>query len=136
MLEARVLELARGANIAAVTTMLPDGTPMTQPLWVDADEEHVILNTEIHRQKMRNIKRDPRLTVLIVDPESPFLYVEVRGEVVETITGPEAEAHINALALKYTGKDYSNVIQSERVILKVAPKRQYVRGPQHYSRTE
>lgn len=136
MLEARVIELAHGPNIAAVTTMLPDGTPMTQPLWVDADDEHVLLNTEVHRQKFRNIKRDPRLTVMIVDPESPYLYVEVRGEVVDTITGPEARAHIDALSRKYTGGDYANEIQSERVILKVAPKRQYIRGPGHQRPTK
>jgi PPOX class probable F420-dependent enzyme len=127
MLEPRVLELAQGPNIAAVTTMLPDGTPMTQPLWVDADDQHLLLNTEVHRQKFRNITRDPRVTVMIVDPESPYLYVEVRGEVVETVTGPEARAHIDTVSRKYTGGDYGNPIQSERVILKVAPKRQYIR---------
>jgi PPOX class probable F420-dependent enzyme len=136
MLEPRVLELAHGTNLAAVTTMLPDGTPMTQPLWVDADDQHVILNTEVHRQKYLNIGRDPRVTVLIVDPQAPHLYVEVRGEVVETVTGPEARAHIDTLSHKYTGNDYGGHIQSERVILKIAPKRQYIRLPQHYGTTE
>lgn len=133
MLEPRVLELARGANLASVTTLLPDGTPMTQPLWVDADDEHVLLNTEVHRQKFKNIERDPRVTVLIVDPAAPQLYVEVRGHVVATVAGPEARAHIDTLARKYTGGDYRNAIQSERVILQVAPDRQYVREPAHYS---
>lgn len=132
MLEERVLELARGANLASVTTLLPDGTPMTQPLWVDADDEHILLNTEVHRQKYKNIERDPRVTVLIVDPAAPYLYVEVRGHVVSTILGPEARAHIDALSQKYTGNDYSNTIQSERVILQIAPDRQYVRTPAHY----
>jgi PPOX class probable F420-dependent enzyme len=132
-LEARVLELARGKNLASVTTLLPDGTPMTQPLWVDADDEHVLLNTEVHRQKFKNITRDPRVTVTIVDPDAPYLYVEVRGHVVDTVTGPEAREHIDVLARKYTGGDYGNPIQSERVILKIAPDRQYVREPAHYT---
>jgi PPOX class probable F420-dependent enzyme len=127
MLEARVTELAQGPNIAAVTTLLPDATPMTQPLWVDSDDEHIVLNTETGRQKFRNIKRDPRVTVMIVDPEAPYKYVEVRGEVVETVAGPEARAHIDQLSRKYTGHDYANPIGTERVILKIAPKRQYIR---------
>jgi PPOX class probable F420-dependent enzyme len=132
MLEDRVVELAQGDNLAAVTTLLPDGTPMTQPLWVDTDGEHVLLNTEVHRQKFRNIQRDPRVTVTIVDPASPYLYVEVRGKVIDTVTGPEARAHIDQLANKYTGGDYTNPVQSERVILKIAPNRQYIRKPAHY----
>jgi PPOX class probable F420-dependent enzyme len=135
-LEARVLELAHGKNLASVTTLLPDGTPMTQPLWVDADDEHVLLNTEVHRQKFKNVSRDPRVTVLIVDPEAPQLYVEVRGQVVDSVTGPEAREHIDVLAQKYTGGNYRNAIQSERVILKIAPDRQYVREPAHYSRAD
>lgn len=127
MLEARIVELARSKALAAVTTLLPDGTPMTQPLWVDTDGEHLLLNTEVHRQKFKNISRDPRLTAAIVDPANPYAYVEVRGRVVETVTGPEARAHIDALAQKYTNADYAGKIDSERVILKVAPDRQYIR---------
>jgi PPOX class probable F420-dependent enzyme len=129
MLDEAIKKLATGKNIAAVTTLLPDGTPMTQPLWVDADDDHLLLNTEVHRQKFRNIQRDPRVTVAIWDSADPYLYVEVRGEVAETVRGPEARAHIDELARKYTGGDYAGVVQSERVILKVAPtRRQFIRG--------
>jgi PPOX class probable F420-dependent enzyme len=129
MLEEAIKKLATGKNVAAVTTLLPDGTPMTQPLWVDADDDHLLLNTEVHRQKFRNIQRDPRITVAIWDSADPYLYVEVRGEVTETVRGAEARAHIDALARKYTGGDYAGTVQSERVILKVAPtKRQFIRG--------
>ena len=129
MLDEAIKKLATGKNIAAVTTLLPDGTPMTQPLWVDADDDHLLLNTEVHRQKFRNIQRDPRITVAIWDSADPYVYVEVRGEVAETVRGPEARAHIDELARKYTGGDYPGVVQSERVILKVAPtRRQFIRG--------
>lgn len=128
MLDDRIQRLAtQGRNIAAVTTLMPDGTPQTTPLWVDADDEHLLLNTEVHRQKYKNVARDPRVTVTIWDAEQPFLYGEVRGEVIETVTGPDARAHIDQLSQKYVGHDYANPIQSERVILKVAPKRQYAR---------
>jgi len=129
MLDEKIKRLAtEGRNVAAVTTMLPDGTPMTQPMWVDADDEHLLLNTEVERQKARNVRRDPRITVTIWDHENPYVYGEVRGEVVEMLDGPEARAHIDQLSRKYTGGDYANPIRSPRVILKVAPtKRQFVR---------
>jgi PPOX class probable F420-dependent enzyme len=128
MLDDRIRTLATdGKNIAAVTTLMPDGTPQTTPLWIDSDGEHLLLNTEVHRQKYKNVSRDPRITVTIIDAANPYAYGEVRGEVVETVTGPEARAHIDALSQKYMGTDYGNPIQSERVILKVAPRRQFVR---------
>jgi PPOX class probable F420-dependent enzyme len=128
MLEDAIRKLATGKNIAAVTTLLPDGTPMTQPLWIDADDDHLLLNTEAHRQKFRNVQRDPRIAVAIWDSADPYFYVEVRGEVVEAVRGPEARAHIDELARKYTGGDYAGTVRSERVILKVAPtKRQFIR---------
>ncbi|HEX8803410.1 MAG TPA: PPOX class F420-dependent oxidoreductase [Acidimicrobiales bacterium] len=123
MLDDATRELARGATIAAVTTLLPDGTPMTQPLWVDTDGEVLLLNTETGRQKYRNVRRDPRVTVTLWDPADPYRYSEVRGRVVETVTGPEARDHIDALSRKYTGSDYANPIGTERVILKVRPER-------------
>jgi len=128
MLDDRIRTLATdGKNIAAVSTLMPDGTPQTTPLWIDSDGEHLLLNTEVHRQKYKNVSRDPRITVTIIDAANPYSYGEVRGEVVETVTGPEARAHIDALARKYTGADYGNPVQSERVILKVAARRQFVR---------
>jgi PPOX class probable F420-dependent enzyme len=121
MLDETIRRLAtEGKNIAAVTTLMSDGTPQTTPLWVDADDEHILLNTEVHRQKFRNISRDPRVTVTIWDAKNPFVYGELRGEVVDTVTGPEARDHIDHLSQKYVGNDYANPIQSERVILKVA----------------
>jgi PPOX class probable F420-dependent enzyme len=120
MLDDQTKALAQGRTIAAVTTLLPDGTPMTHPMWIDADDEHLLLNTEIGRQKFRNVERDPRITVAIWGADG-FPYREVRGEVVGTIRGPEARGHIDQLAQKYTGADYANPIGTERVILQVRP---------------
>ena len=127
MLEEGVRRLAKGKNFAAFTTLLPDGRPMTHVMWVDCDDEHVLINTETHRQKARNVRRDPRVTVTIWDNDDPYRYAEVRGEVVETVAGPEARAHIDHLSLKYYGHEYRNRIQSERVLLRIKPVRQQVR---------
>ena len=57
-LHPKVIELARGDNFGALTTLLPDGHPQTQVMWVDADDEHLLINTEVHRQKFTNVERD------------------------------------------------------------------------------
>jgi PPOX class probable F420-dependent enzyme len=124
-----VLELARAQNFAALTTLLPGGHPQTQVMWVDADDQHLLINTEVHRQKFRNVERDPRVTVTIWDKEDPYRFVEVRGEVVEKVKGQEARKHIDELSQKYRGKPYQTQIRSERVVLRIAPLRQVIRIP-------
>ena len=124
-----VLELARGQNFAALTTLLPGGHPQTQVMWVDANEQHLLINTEVHRQKFRNVERDPRVTVTIWDMEDPYRFVEVRGEVVEKVKGMEAREHIDELSHKYRGKLYQTPIRSQRVVLRIAPSRQVIRIP-------
>ena len=127
MLEEGVRQLAKGKNFAALTTLLPDGQPMTHVMWVDCDDEHVLINTERHRQKARNVRREPRVTVTIWDNDDPYRYAEVRGEVVEIVAGPEARDHIDSLSMKYHGHEYRNRIQSERLLLRIKPLRQQVR---------
>jgi PPOX class probable F420-dependent enzyme len=124
-----VLELARGQNFAALTTLLPGGHPQTQVMWVDANEQHLLINTEVHRQKFRNVERDPRVTVTIWDKEDPYRFVEVRGEVVGKVKGQEARKHIDELSQKYRGRPYQTRIRSERVVLRIAPLRQVIRIP-------
>jgi PPOX class probable F420-dependent enzyme len=129
VLEEGVRRLAKGRNFAALTTLLPDGQPMTHIMWVDCDDEHVLINTETHRQKARNIRRDPRVTVTIWDAADPYRYAEVRGEVTETVAGPEAREHIDSLSMKYHGHEYRNRIQSERLLVRIKPSRQLLRTP-------
>ena len=129
MLDPTVKELASGPNFAVFTTFLPSGDAMSHVMWVDCDDEHVLINTEVHRSKFRNVERDPRVTVTISDRENPYRFAEVRGKVVETVRGPEARASIDKLAQKYFGRDYGDEnIQTERVVLKIAPNRQSARG--------
>lgn len=122
-----VAELASGKNFAAVATVFPSGLIQNQIMWVGVRDGKIVLNTETHRKRFRNLGRDPRITVLIRDERDPHRYAEVRGEVSEKITGPEARAHINELSRKYGGSDFpSQAIKSERVILVITPHRQAV----------
>ena len=121
-LDEDVTRLAKGKNLATVVTLMPSGQPQALLTWVDVDDEHVLVNTEPVRQRARNVARDPRITLLIRAEDNPYDWAEVRGHVVETVTGDEARRHIDELANKYTGKDYANPVGPQgRVILKVAP---------------
>ena len=124
-----VLELARGKHFATITTLLPDGHPQTQVMWIGTDGEHLLINTEVHRQKYRNVERDPRVTLTIWDREDPYRFVEVRGRVVEKVRGSEAREHIDELSHKYRGGPYKTRIKSERVVLRISPFRQVIRNP-------
>ncbi|MCP5028355.1 MAG: PPOX class F420-dependent oxidoreductase [Actinomycetia bacterium] len=127
MIDATVRALCEGRNFAALTTLMPGGQPQTHVMWVGCDDEHVLINTEVHRQKFKNVEADPRVTVALINAENPYSFAEVRGRVVETVRGPQARAHIDTLSQRYRGVDYEPEIQSERVILKIAPDRQISR---------
>ena len=117
--------LAQDKNYAAITTVLPSGKLQTHPVWVGTDGERLVVNTETHRQKYKNIERDPNVTLMIRHEENPYRYAEVRGEVVEKVTGQEARDHIDELSQKYHGEDYPpDAIASERVMLWIVPSRQ------------
>lgn len=127
-LDADLKTLATAKNFAALTTLLPSGQPQTQIMWVHADDDHVLVNTEVHRQKYKNVERDPRVTITVFNADDPYQYVEARGRVVEKETGPAARAGIDELSHKYTGGDYANTIRSERVILRIVPERIHKNG--------
>ena len=127
-LDPRVRELAIGRNFGVISTLTADGHPRTHVMWVDADADHLLINTEVHRAKHRDVVRDPRVTVTVWDTENPYRFAEVRGRVVERVTGPEARAHIDACAQRYLGRDYPGDIVSERVLLRIAPERTFCNG--------
>lgn len=129
MIEPEIQTLAKGPNFGVISTMLPGGVPSTHMMWIDCDDEHILINTETGRQKHRNIRRDPKVCVTVWDPQNPYRYAEVRGEVVDMVTGKEAREHIDALSHKYTGQPYNEQwITTERVILKIRPVRQRMTG--------
>jgi PPOX class probable F420-dependent enzyme len=107
---------------ASLTTLMPDGSPQTTPVWCDSDGQHVIFNSAKGRQKDRNVRRDPRVAMAIVDPDNPYRYLEIRGKVVE-ITEQGADAHIDKMAKKYLDKDKYPFRQpgEVRVLYKIRP---------------
>jgi PPOX class probable F420-dependent enzyme len=97
-------DLFQKRAFANLGTLMPDGRPQVTPVWVDFDGEHVVFNSAKGRQKDRNVRRDPRVSLALVDPENPYRYLEIRGSVVE-ITEDGADASIDKLAKKYLGVD-------------------------------
>jgi PPOX class probable F420-dependent enzyme len=109
---------------ASLATLMPDGSPQVTPVWVDLEGDLVLVNTARGRQKDKNMRRDPRVAMAIIDPENPYRYLEIRGRIAE-ITEEAADAHIDKMAKKYLGADkYPYRQPSEtRVIFKIQPER-------------
>jgi PPOX class probable F420-dependent enzyme len=104
-LPGRFVELMRGANPCFITTLMRDGSPQTTETWVDTDGEHVVINTVQTHLKIRNIRRDPRVSVAVCDAADPSRYFAIRGRVTGFTSDGGAE-HIEALAQRYTGGPY------------------------------
>ena len=107
---------------ASLGTLMPDGRPQVTPVWVDYDGRQILINTAEGRQKDKNLQRDGRVALSILDPDNPYRYLEVRGRVAER-THQGADAHIDAMALKYLGKEKYPFRQPNevRVIFKIDP---------------
>lgn len=100
-----LLTVLNARAICFLTTLMPDGSPQTSQTWVGTDGEHIVINTVDTHQKTRNIRRDPRVSVGIADPESPLNSWAVRGRVVAAeLDG--AREHIDELSRKYLGRPY------------------------------
>ena len=106
-----------------LATNMEDGSTQVTPMWVDVDDEHVIVNTAIGRLKERNIRRDPRVTLTAAEPENPYSWIQIRGRVVEFIVGDAAFESIDSLAKKYLGEDKYPYLEpgEQRVILRIEP---------------
>lgn len=96
-------DLVECPPVAALSTVMPDGTPQTSAVWCDFDGTFVRVNTMRGFQKERNMRRNPRVTLLCYDPRAPYRYLEVRG-LVETMTEDGAGPHLDELASKYVGR--------------------------------
>jgi PPOX class probable F420-dependent enzyme len=89
------------ANLA---TVMKDGSPQVTPVWFDYTNGHVRVNTAKGRVKARTLREGARVALAILDPDNPYRYLQIRGQVV-SVTEQGAEAHIDSLAKKYLGKD-------------------------------
>ena len=122
-------ELIDRPNFAHLATLMPDGRPQVTPVWCDFDGQHVMFNSARGRQKDRNVRRDPRVAIAVIDPDNSYRYLEIRGTVVE-ITEEGAGQHIHKLAKKYLGVDKYPYAQpgEVRVLYKIRPEHTTVMG--------
>jgi PPOX class probable F420-dependent enzyme len=123
-------DLLTGAVYANLATIMADGRPQLHPVWSDYDGSYVRVNTAVGRQKDINLQRRHYATILLIDPDDHYRWMEIRGHVAERIVGEEAEAHIDSLSLAYRGVEpYQGRTEGmRRVMYKIEPDRVLVRG--------
>jgi PPOX class probable F420-dependent enzyme len=113
------LDLFKKRAFANLGTIMSDGSPQVTPVWVDYDGKYVRFNSAVGRIKDKNVRRDPRVSLTILDPENPYRYLGIRGRVVD-ITQNGAQEHIDSLSQKYIGKAYPYAQPGEvRVMYKI-----------------
>jgi PPOX class probable F420-dependent enzyme len=118
----KFLDLFQKKAFGNLATTMPDGSPQVTPVWVDFDGSHVIVNSARGRQKDKNMQRNAKVALSILDPDNPYRYLEIRGKV-DAITEEGADAHIDKMAKKYMGKDTYPWRRPEevRVLYKILP---------------
>jgi PPOX class probable F420-dependent enzyme len=99
---------------AVLTTMGPDGQPQSSLVWVDVQDGVAVVNTALERQKARNMIANPKVSLLVVDPENTSRYIQIRGDAELSTEG--ALAHLDAITRKYTGYPafYGHVYPAEQ----------------------
>jgi PPOX class probable F420-dependent enzyme len=125
----KYLDLFQKKAFGSLSTLMPDGSPQTSPVWIDYQNGDLVVNSAEGRQKDKNIRRDPRVAVAVIDPENPYRYLEVRGRVHE-ITNQGADAHIDKMAKKYLGQDKYPYAQpgEKRVLYKIKVEKTHAMG--------
>lgn len=114
---------------AHLGTVMKNGTPQVTPMWFSYDGRHIVMNSAKGRVKDRNMRARPHVALSILDPDNPYRYIQIMGDVTE-ITEAGGDAHVNALTRKYLGQDTYPYGQAGevRVIYKVTPVRVQTRG--------
>ena len=103
-----------------LATTMSDGSPQVTPVWFNMDDEYILINTNEGRIKDHNMKARPKVAFVIQDPETPYRYIQVRGEVAE-FTTQGADEHINQLSLKYDDRPWKYREGQKRIIFKIRP---------------
>jgi PPOX class probable F420-dependent enzyme len=121
-------EFLENPFVGIVTTLQRDGTPQSTVVWVDVDDDGVSVNTAYGRVKPRNLARDPRLSLVVVDPGDPYRWIKLTGK--GRLVDEGAEEQIDRLSKKYTGRDVyaSRQPGEQRVTVRIAPDRILSRG--------
>jgi PPOX class probable F420-dependent enzyme len=132
-IDERVTNMIKGKNFAFLGTVNKDGSPQVSPVWIDMDENNIIyINTAIGRTKQKNVTRDPRVSISLLDENNPYSMTTIKGKVIEQIT-EGADGHIDNLAKKYLGveKYPGHSATSKRVILKIMPEKVFYIPPRY-----
>ncbi|HET7391760.1 MAG TPA: PPOX class F420-dependent oxidoreductase [Nitrososphaeraceae archaeon] len=130
-----VANIIKQRNFAFLATLSKDGSPQVTPTWIDIDDKTILINTAEGRIKQKNVSRDPRVSISLVDEENPYSMVTIKGRVIEQ-TNDGADKHIDKLAKKYLNIDkypgHSSSIK--RIILKIKPEKVFYLPPryEHY----
>ncbi|RPJ27734.1 MAG: PPOX class F420-dependent oxidoreductase [Chloroflexi bacterium] len=103
-----------------LATVMPDGSPQVTPVWFNSDGDYIVINTNEGRTKDRNMKTRPKVAMTIQDPNDPYRYLGMRGEVV-SYTREGADEHINWLSLKYDNKPRVPKPGERRIIYRIKP---------------
>jgi PPOX class probable F420-dependent enzyme len=122
------LDLLTGPIVAIFTTVSPSGKPENTAVWCSWDGTHILINTKTGRRKERNIQQNANVAVFVLDPKSPYRWIDVRG-VIEEIAPDHDYANINSHAQLYEGVDeyYGGFAPierkgtEERIIYKIKP---------------
>ena len=103
-----------------LATIMPDGSPQVTPVWFDTDGEYILVNTNEGRVKDKNMKARPHVAMNIQDPNDPYRYLGIRGEVVSHTT-EGADEHINKLSIRYDNKSWTYRPEQRRIIYRIKP---------------
>lgn len=120
-LDDQARRLVDGQNFATIATIGPDGSPQSSVVWVDREDDSVVFSATSKRQKVRNLGRDPRISVTIFDLANPYVSVEIRGRA-ELVPDP-AKRLPQRLSQKYLGQDPPAEPGVSRVIVRVIPEK-------------
>ena len=129
-----VIKIIKDKNFAFLGTIMKDGRPQVSPIWIDIDDNNniILFNTAQGRIKHKNISRDPRISLSLVDKNNPYSMVTIQGIVIEQTT-IGADEHIDKLAKKYLNIDRypSHSPSITRVICKIKPEKMYYLPPRY-----
>lgn len=122
-------DILDATGFAHLASLGPEGEPQSHPVWYDFLDGKLRISTTKQRQKYRNVRRDARVAVTITDPEDPYRYLEIRGEVADIEDDPEKK-FIDHLAGRYLGEDeYPNKQpDADRVTISIDPQRTATMG--------
>lgn len=116
-----LVDILETNGFAHVATIGPDGEPQSNPVWYDWDGETLAISQTPDKQKYRNLQRDNSIAVSILDPDDPYRYIEIRGEVTAVEPDPDY-AFIHSLSNSYMGRDYPYLQEGEeRFVVRITP---------------